>query len=360
MVQAVQQQNKRYDSTFEAHTPAIAAIDLGTNSCRLLIARVNIASLQTSYFRSRPRSEAWRIIDSVAKVVRLGEGLHLEMELSDEAIERAVEALKICKAKIDHHHVQTIRAVATEACRRATNAQVLVNRVREEVGIHLEIISPAEEARLAINGCSAVLNPKIPYALVFDIGGGSTELAWLSVGREYSRRPGNPIAFNVLGSISLPYGVVTVSEEYGSHTSSPKICAELSSKVSSELDIFFECHGIDSFVKEGVVQLIGTSGTVTTLAAMALNLKKYERSAIDGALLDISRIEEVTSGIIHMSEKERQNHPCVGGGRTDLVVVGSSILKGIYERSGVPQLKVADRGVREGLLVDLLRKVLRQ
>lgn len=354
-----QSNRKCFDSTFEAHTPAIAAIDLGTNSCRLLVARVNIAGLQTTYFRSRPRGDAWRVIDSFAKIVRLGEGLHNDLELSEEAMRRALDALVMCRSKLDHHNVTRIRAVATEACRRATNAQALVELAKAEARIDLEIISPAEEARLAINGCSAVLNPKIPYALIFDIGGGSTELAWVSIGREHSRRPGFPISYSVMGSISLPYGVVTVSEQYGSHTSNPRVCAELSAKISNELNIFFECHGIDSFVRDGQVQLIGTSGTVTTLAAMALNLKRYERSAVDGTLLDVQDLEKVAINIMDMNDKDRFSHPCVGGGRTDLVIVGAAILKGIYDRSNISHLKVADRGVREGVLVDLLRGVLR-
>ncbi|MBP9752448.1 MAG: Ppx/GppA family phosphatase [Proteobacteria bacterium] len=350
---------KKYDHTFEAHTPAIASIDLGTNSCRLLIARVNIAGLQATYFRSRPRQDAWKIIDSVSKVVRLGEGLHNEIDLSNEAIDRAIDALAICKNKLNNHHIVKIRAVATEACRRAKNAHVLVDRAKNELGINLEIISGEEEARLAITGCAGVINPKIPYALVFDIGGGSTELAWLAISREYSRRPGYPVTFSVIGTISLPYGVVTVSEAYGNHTSNPKVCDELSAKISEELNIFFDCHGIDSFIKEGSVQLIGTSGTVTTLSAMALNLKRYERSVIDGAEINIKDLEDVTSRLVHMSEKERMQHPCVGGGRTDLVVVGAAILKGIYERADIASLRVADRGVREGILVDLLKEILR-
>jgi exopolyphosphatase/guanosine-5'-triphosphate,3'-diphosphate pyrophosphatase len=350
---------KKFDHTFEAHTPAIASIDLGTNSCRLLVARVNIAGLQTTYFRSRPRQDAWKIVDSVSKVVRLGEGLHNEIFLTNDAIDRAIEALSLCKTKIENNNVLKMRAVATEACRRAQNAHILVERAKAELGINLEIISGEEEARLAITGCAGVINPKIPYAMVFDIGGGSTEVAWLSIGREHSRRPGYPISFTVLGAISLPYGVVTVSEAYGNHTSNPKICAELSSKIMSELNVFFECHGIDSFVKEGCVQLIGTSGTVTTLAAMTLNLKRYERSAIDGAYLAIEDLSDVTDSLIEMPEKERLTHPYVGGGRTDLVVVGASILKGIYTRSNLTHLRVADRGVREGILVDLLREILK-
>lgn len=347
------------DYICEAHTPAIAAIDLGTNSCRLLVARVNVAALQMTYFRARPRHDAWRVVDSLAKVVRLGEGLHIEPELTPDAIDRALEALSLCKNKIIHHNASYVRAVATEACRRATNGYVLVDRAKKELDLDIEIISAPEEARLAITGCAAVLNPNIPHALVFDIGGGSTELVWLSIGKEQSRKPGYPIAFNVLGSISLPYGVVTVSEAYGNHASSPQVCAELSAKIAAELDIFFECHGIDYVVREGNVQLVGTSGTVTTLGAMALDLKRYERTAVDGTMFAISDLDHVAETILKMSPKERFEHPCVGGGRTDLVIVGSAILKGIYDRTGVTHLKVADRGVREGLLVDLMRAVLR-
>jgi exopolyphosphatase/guanosine-5'-triphosphate,3'-diphosphate pyrophosphatase len=345
--------------TLEAHNPAIASIDLGTNSCRLLIARVNIASLNATYFRSRPRQNAWKIVDSLSRIVRLGEGLHDGNLLSEDAMNRAIEALKLCKEKIIHHNVLKIRAVATEACRRAHNKDVLIRRAKEEAGIDIEIISSTEEAQLAITGCAGVLDSKIPYALAFDIGGGSTELAWLSINKEHSKKPGYPVSFNIMGSISLPYGVVTVSEAYGNHASNPKVCEELSAKIEADLEVFFQCHDIDFYVKKGDVQLIGTSGTVTTFAAMVLNLSRYDRSSIDGATIDIVDLERVSNEILNMTEKEKHDHPCIGTSATDLIIVGSAILRGIYKRANVEKMRIADRGVREGLLVNLLKEILK-
>lgn len=343
--------------TLEAHNPAIASIDLGTNSCRLLIARVNIASLNATYLRSRPRQNAWKIVDSLSRIVRLGEGLHDSNFISENAMNRAIEALKLCKEKILHHNVVKIRAVATEASRRAHNKDILIKRAKEEAGIDIEIISAAEEAQLAITGCAGVIDSKIPYALAFDIGGGSTELAWLSVNKQYSKKPGHPVSFNMIGSISLPYGVVTVSEAYGNHASNPKICEELSAKIEADLEVFFQCHDIDFYVKSNGVQLIGTSGTVTTFAAMVLNLSRYERAFIDGITITIDDLERVSQKILNMSEKEKLDHPCIGNSSTDLIVVGSAILKGIYKRAGIQKMRIADRGVREGLLVNLLKEI---
>ncbi|HCU07058.1 MAG TPA: exopolyphosphatase [Holosporales bacterium] len=348
------------DYTCEAHTPAIAAIDLGTNSCRILIARVNIAALQMMYFRSRPRQESWRIIDSMAKIVRLGEGIHDCDELSINAIDRALEALEVCKQKIDLHNVRYVRAVATEACRRATNTQILIDRARKELNLDINIISPSEEARLAITGCAAVLNPKIPYALVFDIGGGSTEIAWISVGgRSQPRRPGYPVPFSVIASISLPCGVVTSSEQYGDKSFTIEACNEICDAVKEGLNGFFECNDIDYYIQKGLVQLLGSSGTVTTVAAMALDLQRYERTAVDGASFLVSDLDQVTQKILNMTDAQRFEHPCIGGGRTELVVIGSAILRGIYDRTKLDTMRVADRGVREGILVDLMSEVLR-
>lgn len=348
------------NANFEAHNPTIAAIDLGTNSCRLLIARVNVAGLQTTYYRTRPSANAWRVVDSMARVVRLGEGLHKDDTLGDDAIDRAIEALAVCRDKIKANHVRKMRAVATEACRRAINGQVLVDRARDELGMVIEIITAEEEARLALTGCAAILDPKIPYSVVFDIGGGSTEVVWLRLTREGFRRPGYPVPFEVIDSISLPYGVVTVSEAYGNFSSSPGIHGDIRNKVKTELEAFFEKNAVEKYVAEGQVQMVGTSGTVTTLAAMNMGLGRYERRVIDGVYFNFDDLDRVTDEILAMSPKDRVNHPCIGGGRTELVVVGSAILQGIcHSIDGVKRLKVADRGVREGVLVDLLREVVR-
>ncbi|RZI45817.1 Ppx/GppA phosphatase family protein [Candidatus Finniella inopinata] len=335
------------------HHPMLGAIDLGTNSCRLLIASVNVASLKKSFFRRRPNLVGWKIIDSFAKIVRLGEGLHKNNELSSAAIQRALDALKTCRKKIDFHGVTHVRAVATEACRRATNGHILVERAKEELGLDIEIIEGKEEARLALTGCAAILNPKIPYAIVFDIGGGSTEVIWLRLSGNRGR-PGYPIPFEVIDSISLPYGVVTISESYAQFAASPEIHRNLRDSVSHELGRFSERNQIQGHINDDSVQLVGSSGTVTTLAAIQVGLKQYERRMIDGLFIKTSRLHFISQKILAMSIPERAQHACIGAGRSDLVVVGSAILEGICDALPIPELRVADRGVREGILSELL------
>lgn len=338
----------------DAHHPVLAAIDLGTNSCRLLVASVNVASLKKTFFCSRPNLIGWKVVDSFARIVRLGEGLHKANELSEEAIKRAIEALRVCKKKIDLHQVTRLRAVATEACRRATNGRTLVERVQEEVGLSIEVISSEEEARLALTGCAAILNPRIPYAVVFDIGGGSTEAVWLKLSPQRRKRPGYPIPFEVMDSISLPYGVVTVSESYAQFASSPEIHQDIRQHVYEEIHHFVKRNNIADFIQQGQVQLVGSSGTVTTLAAVQMGLPRYERKFIDGLFIKTSDLHLISQSILSMSQKERMQHPCIGGGRADLVVVGSAILEGICDAVNTQELRVADRGVREGILSELL------
>lgn len=341
----------------EAHHPILAAIDLGTNSCRLLVASVNVATLKKSFLRRRPNLIGWKIIDSFARIVRLGEGLHQTNELSLEAIDRTIDALKICKRKIDYHHATRVRAVATEACRRATNGHVLVERALVELDLNIEIISSHEEAKLALTGCAAILDPKIPYAIAFDIGGGSTEVIWLKMKPEERKRPGYPIPFEVIDSFSIPYGVVTVSESYAQFASSPEIHHDVRTFVHNELLAFVHRNDIDRYIEKDQVQLIGSSGTVTTLVAVQIGLPKYERSLVDGLFITIKDIHEISHNILMMSKKERAEHPCIGGGRADLVIVGSAILQGICDAIPVTDLRVADRGVREGILSELLMAI---
>lgn len=341
------------------HHPVIGAIDLGTNSCRLLLASVNVAGLSKSPYRTRPNSAPWRVIDSFGKIVRLGEGLHKNNELSKEAIERAIEALRVCCRKIQQHNVKYLRAVATEACRRSTNAHVLAKRAEDELGLRIEIISGQEEARLALTGCAGVMNAKIPYGMLFDIGGGSTEIILIKLNNEGRRRPGYPTPFEVIDSISMPYGVVTVSESHGGYES-PQTYSDVSAEVASLLGKFAIKHGIPELIHRHEMQLVGSSGTVTTLAAIKLGLPKYERRYVDGVEIDVASMMAITRDIFHMTPSERVAHPCIGKGREDLAVVGSAILGGILQAFPIQKLSVADRGVREGILVELLMHINRQ
>ncbi len=313
-----------------------AAIDLGTNSCRLLVCRFD---------------GKIRIIDSFSKVVRLGENLQTTKTLSEDAIERSLKALKMCVDKIESNRVTSMRAVTTEACRRALNSQVIVDRAREELGLNLEIISSEEEALLALVGCSGVFQNNIPYGLAFDIGGGSTEVMWVELSEDVKN-------FKIINWVSLPFGVVTLSDEYASHSTSPRIYAHIREKVATELKIFAEKNRIQSYIMEKQVQMVGTSGTVTTLAAIHLKLSHYDRHVIDGIYLRTPDVRDITQSILHMPLKQRNAHPCIGLGRSDLVITGSAILEGILDAFDLPWLRVADRGVREGILVHLIRKAI--
>ena len=323
--------------------PVIAAIDLGTTSCRLLVAR--------------PEGTTFRVIDSFSRVVRLGEGIQSNDQLQPEAITRTLEALKICKDKISKNKVSKIRAVTTEACRRAENSDVLLNRAREDFGIDIEVINPLEEARLALSGCSAILNPEIPYAVAFDIGGGSTEIIWLKLMPSPKNRESSIPIVQVIDCASLPFGVVTLSEVYGTRFADFDLYDDLRKKVAKEVEQFSAKNNIQSYIDKGQVQMAGTSGTVTTIGAIHLKLPKYDRRHIDGLFLNLSDIHQVCNNLNAMSPLERATSPCIGPGRADLVLLGTAILEGICDTWNLPHLRVADRGVREGILMDLLEEL---
>jgi exopolyphosphatase/guanosine-5'-triphosphate,3'-diphosphate pyrophosphatase len=313
-----------------------AAIDLGTNSCRLLIGKYD------GYLR---------IIDSYSKVVRLGENIKDNDELSEEAIERTLKALALCQEKIRWNRVTNLRAVTTEACRHAKNSHILIDRAKSEIGIDLEVISPETEANLAISGCAGMLQRNIPYAIAFDIGGGSTEVMWIKLKEE---KPG----FHVLDVISLPFGVVTLSDQFGSFATSPQIYEEIRKKIAQELIYFSEKNNIPSFIEKKEVQMIGTSGTVTTLAAIHLKLQRYDRHIIDGIYFPLQDIPNIAQHVLHMPIKNRNDHPGIGMGRADLVITGAAILEGICDAFDLPYIRIADRGVREGILLGLIQDAL--
>jgi exopolyphosphatase/guanosine-5'-triphosphate,3'-diphosphate pyrophosphatase len=313
-------------------TPVYAAVDLGTNNCRLLVAR--------------PVDEGFRVIDAFSRVVRLGEGLAASGILSESAMHRTLEALGVCAAKMRRRGVTTTRAVATEACRRAGNCAEFIDRTRRATGIRLEIISTAEEARLALDGCAPLLTSDPPYALVFDIGGGSTELNWIEI--DANNR------VTVLGSVSLPCGVVTLSEHHGSGRLGPKEYEAMVGEVRAALEPFEARHRIAPKVAAGMVQMLGTSGTVTTLAGVHLGLERYQRAVIDGYTLDFGAIASVSRRLAELDCKERALLPCIGPERADLVVAGCAILEAICGLWPVGRVRVADRGLREGILFRLM------
>ena len=311
-----------------------AALDLGTNNCRLLVARRN--------------GRSFRVIDAFSRIVRLGEGLATSGVLSHEAMNRTIDALHVCAGKVAHRGVTRARYVATEACRRAANCAEFVARVQEETSLAIEIISTGEEARLVVAGCAPLLDPRIPRALVFDIGGGSTELAWLRLGGDGHAGPW------IEGFLSVPHGVVTLSDRYGGHEVSAATYDAMVTEARAALLPFEERYGIARRIAAGGVQMLGSSGTVTTLAGVHLDLPRYNRAQVDGAILSFDALRRASRRLAGATWEERAKHPCIGRERADLVLAGCAILEAICALWPVGRLSVADRGIREGILFGLI------
>ncbi len=326
----------RPQTTAPRFAPQYAALDLGTNNCRLLVAR--------------PGGSGFRVVDAFSRIVRLGEGLAASGVLSEDAMARALDALKICADKIAGRRVAAGRYVATEACRQAANCEAFLARARQEIGIEIEIISSTEEARLVVAGCAPLLNPRIPYAIVFDIGGGSTEIVWLRLWGGGNR--GRP---EILGSMSLPFGVVTLTDRFGGTEVSPATYRAMVAEAMAALAPFERTNDIQRHVRTGRVQMLGSSGTVTTLAGIHLALPRYTRALVDGSVLTFEQISVVSAHLAGLDLAGRAANPCIGRERADLVLSGCAILDAICATWPVGRLRVADRGVREGILFDLMQ-----
>ena len=310
------------------------ALDLGTNNCRLLIAR--------------PAEEGFTVIDAFSRVVRLGEGLAASGRISDEAQDRAVAALAVCADKLRRRRVSLSRSVTTEACRRAVNGRHFVERVRRETGIALEIISPEEEARLAMLGCHRLLEPGEGPALIFDIGGGSTELVLVDAdGTETPR---------IKCWWSAPWGVVSLTESEGRNFAGADERLAAYGRMKERVKHAFRRFAELLPSERKNIRLLGTSGTVTTLASVHLALPCYDRRAVDGLLVPAESMREVNTALSRMSLDERAQLPCIGAERADLVVAGCAILEAIMDMWPAQTLGVADRGIREGILRALMTR----
>jgi exopolyphosphatase/guanosine-5'-triphosphate,3'-diphosphate pyrophosphatase len=317
----------------EPHRHTYGAIDLGTNNCRLLVAR--------------PSNGGFTVIDAFSRIVRLGEGLSHTGALSDEAMDRAVGALAICADKLRRRNVSLSRSVATEACRRASNGGEFADRVREETGIVLDIIEPAEEARLAVLGCHKLLEPGDGPALIFDIGGGSTELVLVD------QEQGTP---RIRAWWSAPWGVVSLTESEGKEAlEGPDRVLAYKRMRERARRAFANFSTMLPEARDGI-RLLGTSGTVTTLASVHLALPVYDRRAVDGLHVPIGAMQKISGMIASMDYEERSALPCIGGDRADLVVAGCAILEAIIEIWPAENLGVADRGIREGILRSLMAR----
>jgi len=322
---------------------AYAALDLGTNNCRLLIAR--------------PEGEHFTVIDAFSRVVRLGEGLATSGRLSDAAMDRALGALTVCADKLKRRNVLLARSVATEACRRAVNGEEFIERVRAETGIALDIISAQEEARLAVLGCHVLLEQGHGPAVIFDIGGGSTELILIE--------PGERVP-HIIDWASVPWGVVSLTDTVGGLGGREGCDDDEGADAAARLDRYARMRMLvsDSFAPFAAriahagtaddIRLLGTSGTVTTLASLHLELPQYDRRAVDGLIVPSEAMRAISERLSTMSAEERRTLPCIGPDRADLVVAGCAILESILDIWPADRLGVADRGIREGILRSLM------
>ena len=308
-----------------------AALDLGTNNCRLLIARPQ------ADFGS---GGGFAIVDAFSRVVRLGEGLAATGRLSDDAVERTIAALRVCSDKLRRRDVTLARSVATEACRQAANGPEFIARALAETGIHLDVITAEEEARLAVLGCHVLIEPGDEPALVFDIGGGSTELVLVDTRTPVPR---------VIDWHSAPWGVVSLTEHAGDGGGLAATYARMRTLVAESFAGF-----ASRLPPVTTPRLLGTSGTVTTLGSVHLGLSHYDRSAVDGLIVPATAMRGISADLAGKSLADRAKIACIGTERADLVVAGCAILETILDLWPADRLGIADRGIREGILRRLM------
>ena len=317
-----------------AGAPLYAALDLGTNNCRLLVA-------------SPCGSDSFRVLDSFSRIIRLGEGLSSTGALSDAAMNRAEAALEACGQKLARRPIQVVNAVATEACRRATNGPGFMRRAERALGAPIRVIPAREEAELAMESCAPLLRGEDRRALLFDIGGGSTEVAWV--------RTDGPDQPRMIGTISVALGVVTLVERDGAACFSADGFDRVVQEVADRFEAFDGVHRIRQEMRAGGVRLMGTSGTVTTLAGIALDLPRYSRAAVDGHELEMDCADRALEALRLMGREGLAAHPCIGPERVDFVLPGCAIYAAIRQVWPASRLTVCDRGLREGLLLRAMR-----
>ena len=312
--------------------PAFAALDLGTNNCRMLVAT--------------PAPSGFRVVEGFSRTVRLGEGLHATGALCPAAMDRALAALTACAERLDRRAIRAMRAVATEACRRASNGATFLANVKQQTGLTVSIISAREEVELALESCAPLLADTGRRALLLDIGGGSTELAWVRL---------DPTGPHLIGYVSLPIGVVTIAEQFGPASTTHAGFDAMVDHVAARLTPFEQTHCIQHELRHGGVTLLGTSGTVTTLAGVALGLEHYRRQLVDGAILTGEDADAALSLLRTLGPDGLSAHPCVGPDRVEFVLPGCAIFTAILRTWPAPRVIVADRGLREGMLLRMIR-----
>jgi exopolyphosphatase/guanosine-5'-triphosphate,3'-diphosphate pyrophosphatase len=321
------------------------ALDLGTNNCRLLVAK--------------PSRRGFVVIDAFSRIIRLGEGALTSGKLSDAAMKRTIDALRVCADKMRRRGVTRSRLIATEACRIATNGPEFVDRVENETGLKLEIVGRETEAKLAVSGCASLLDCSCDWALVFDIGGGSSELIWLDLARlggQGLRSVHDRVDVQncIAAWTSLPIGVVSLAERHGGREVTKESYEAMVDDVMVGLNAFESQHRFRDKIERSSAHFLGTSGTVTTISGIHLKLPQYERSRVDGCWLTVDDVRRVSNELNAMSYAERVAQPCIGHERADLVLAGCAILEAMLRVWPCQRLRVADRGLREGILTMLM------
>jgi len=321
------------------------ALDLGTNNCRLLIAK--------------PSRRGFLVIDAFSRIIRLGEGVLSSGRLSEAAMKRTIEALKVCAEKMSRRAVTRSRLIATEACRIASNGGEFIERVRGETGLSIEIVGQETEAKLAVSGCASLIDRNCDWVLVFDIGGGSSELIWLDLarlGRPWRRTLHDRVDVQtcIAAWTSLPIGVVNLAERHGGREVTPGSYEAMVKDVMAGLTSFETKHRFSKRIAGKRAHFLGTSGTVTTISGIHLKLPVYERARVDGCWLTARDVRVVSNDLIGMSYAERVAQPCIGQERADLVLAGCAILEALLRTWPCRRLRVADRGLREGILATLM------
>lgn len=317
------------------------AIDLGTNNCRLLVAR--------------PTRDGFQIVDAYSRIVRLGEGLGRTGELSPEAMDRSIEALKVCAEKLGRRNVGRIRCIATQACRSAANGEDFLGRVKAETGLQFDMITAREEARLAALGCMNLIDREIDVCMVVDIGGGSTELSFIDIKELKRREETQKYAPPPIRAWStMPLGVVTLAEQFPEPEDRPPWFGGMKAACREHIDAIEGLERFRAAFEAGRAQIIGTSGTVTSVAGVHLKLPVYQRSKVDGIWLNDTEARDAIARLLGHSPAERAEEPCIGPERADLVLAGCAIFEAVMDAWPTARLRVADRGLREGVLYGLM------
>jgi exopolyphosphatase/guanosine-5'-triphosphate,3'-diphosphate pyrophosphatase len=324
--------------------PCYAALDLGTNNCRLLIAT--------------PSGGSFRVVEAYSRIVRLGEGLGQSGRLSDAAMDRALQALKVSAEKVRRRRVVRLKAIATQACRMAENGQQFIDRVAEETGLNLQIISPREEAQLSVAGCLNLLDRDAAAALVVDVGGGSTELSWVDLkggGLDGAAGVYAPGKLPIRAWLSIPIGVVTLAERFpeGAEATETWFRAMVDT-VRAEIAAFRRADPMRELFDTDQAHMVGTSGAITSLAGMHLGLRRYDRTQVDGIWMSRAECDAAAGRLLALSAQQRADQPCIGPDRADLVLAGAAILQAVQELWPCSRVRVADRGLREGILMSLM------